>query len=52
MPDLFYERNFLGPVIGLDEAGRGPWAGPWAEPMSQTHGSKTLEGTLRSQRLP
>ncbi|MDC3234527.1 ribonuclease HII [Candidatus Puniceispirillum sp.] len=28
MPDLFHELNFNGPVIGIDEAGRGPWAGP------------------------
>lgn len=28
MPDLNYERQFQGPVIGIDEAGRGPWAGP------------------------
>ena len=28
MPDLIYERQFDGPVIGIDEAGRGPWAGP------------------------
>ena len=28
MPDLFHERKFNGPVIGIDEAGRGPWAGP------------------------
>ena len=28
MPDFFYERKFNGPVIGIDEAGRGPWAGP------------------------
>jgi ribonuclease HII len=40
MPDLFHERNFNGPVIGIDEAGRGPWAGPvtvtaiWLCPLS------------------
>ena len=28
MPDLDHERKFNAPVIGIDEAGRGPWAGP------------------------
>ncbi len=28
MPDLDRERQFNAPVIGIDEAGRGPWAGP------------------------
>ena len=28
MPDLEHEQQFNGPVIGIDEAGRGPWAGP------------------------
>ena len=28
MPDLVIESGFDGPVIGIDEAGRGPWAGP------------------------
>ena len=28
MPDLTHETKFVGPVIGIDEAGRGPWAGP------------------------
>ncbi len=28
MPDLTIESGFAGPVIGIDEAGRGPWAGP------------------------
>ncbi|MDC1381998.1 ribonuclease HII [Candidatus Puniceispirillum sp.] len=28
MPDFSHERQFNGPVIGIDEAGRGPWAGP------------------------
>ena len=28
MPDFTLERACLGPVAGIDEAGRGPWAGP------------------------
>ncbi len=28
MPDLALERRYPGPVAGVDEAGRGPWAGP------------------------
>ena len=27
-PDLLLERACTGPVCGVDEAGRGPWAGP------------------------
>ncbi len=28
LPDLSLEREFAGPVAGIDEVGRGPWAGP------------------------
>ena len=28
MPDLLFETSCDGYVIGIDEAGRGPWAGP------------------------
>jgi ribonuclease HII len=28
IPDLSFERAQPGPVCGVDEAGRGPWAGP------------------------
>lgn len=28
MPDVSFEKNFSGVVAGVDEAGRGPWAGP------------------------
>ena len=28
MPHLEYEKSFNGPVCGVDEVGRGPWAGP------------------------
>jgi ribonuclease HII len=27
-PDLIYERQYSGLVAGIDEVGRGPWAGP------------------------
>jgi len=28
MPDFVLEQRSLSPVIGIDEAGCGPWAGP------------------------
>ncbi|MBL0318125.1 MAG: ribonuclease HII [Alphaproteobacteria bacterium] len=28
MPDFFYENGMNGVIAGIDEAGRGPWAGP------------------------
>ena len=28
MPDFKYEKQYAGAVAGIDEAGRGPWAGP------------------------
>lgn len=28
MPNFEYENNYQGLVAGIDEAGRGPWAGP------------------------
>lgn len=28
MPDFEFENKFSGLVVGIDEAGRGPWAGP------------------------
>ncbi len=28
MPDFSLEEEFSGTVVGIDEAGRGPWAGP------------------------
>ncbi|MBT4427497.1 MAG: ribonuclease HII, partial [Rhodospirillaceae bacterium] len=28
MPDFSYENELGGRVAGIDEAGRGPWAGP------------------------
>lgn len=43
MPDLSIESGFAGPVIGVDEAGRGPWAGPvtiaacWLDPAAVAH---------------
>jgi len=43
MPDMSIESGYAGPVIGVDEAGRGPWAGPvtiaacWLDPAAVPH---------------
>ena len=54
MPDLSIESGFAGPVIGIDEAGRGPWAGPltiaacW---LDTTVPSNLLSGLDDSKKL-
>jgi len=67
MPDLVLEKAHLsaaiGPVIGIDEAGRGPWAGPvtasavWLNPDFYTalprglDDSKKLTASARNRIL-
>ena len=53
MPDLSIEAGFAGPVIGVDEAGRGPWAGPvtiaacWLDPSAIPHLPEGLDDSKK-----
>jgi len=58
MPDLLLEAACPGPVCGVDEAGRGPWAGPVyaaavildpASPIAGLDDSKKLSAKARDR---
>ena len=52
-PDLAREQAFQGLVIGIDEAGRGPWAGPvtvaaiWLDPARYDEIPATLDDSKK-----
>lgn len=51
-PTLFLERAFIGgPVCGVDEAGRGPWAGPVSAAAVILDPRKTPKGLDDSKKL-
>lgn len=51
-PDFQYEDECEGPVAGLDEAGRGPWAGPVVAAAVILDRSDSPEGLDDSKKLP
>jgi ribonuclease HII len=59
-PDLALERKYGGLIAGVDEAGRGPWAGPvvaaavifTAKPPAGVHDSKQLSAGAREALFP
>lgn len=59
-PDLALERKYGGPVAGVDEAGRGPWAGPVVaaavifvgKPPAGINDSKKLTPDVREALFP
>jgi ribonuclease HII len=59
-PDLALERKYGGLIAGIDEAGRGPWAGPvvaaavifTAKPPAGIHDSKQLTAEVRAALFP
>ena len=51
-PTLFLERAFIGgPVCGVDEAGRGPWAGPVSAAAVILNPKKVPKGLDDSKKL-
>ena len=51
MPDLFLEAACPGPVCGVDEAGRGPWAGPVHAAAVILNPRNTPDGLNDSKKL-
>ncbi len=51
MPDLYYEYRHPGPVCGVDEAGRGPWAGPVSAGAVILAPDAPIEGLDDSKKL-
>ncbi|MFK7941999.1 MAG: ribonuclease HII [Paracoccaceae bacterium] len=51
MPDFAFETQYEGPVAGIDEAGRGPWAGPVVAAAVILDPARTPEGLNDSKKL-
>ncbi len=51
MPDFSFESNALAPVCGVDEVGRGPWAGPVTAAAVILDPSAIPEGLNDSKKL-
>jgi ribonuclease HII len=59
-PDLALERKYGGPIAGVDEVGRGPWAGPVVaaavifvkKPPAGINDSKLLSAEAREALFP
>ena len=51
MPHYRHERKFDGPVAGIDEAGRGPWAGPVVAAAVVLNPGKIPRGLNDSKQL-
>ena len=50
-PDMLLERACAGPVCGVDEAGRGPWAGPVCAAAVILNPRKIPKGVNDSKKL-
>lgn len=50
-PDMLLEKACVGPVCGVDEAGRGPWAGPVCAAAVILNPRKIPKGVNDSKKL-
>ena len=51
MPDFRFELQYESPVAGIDEAGRGPWAGPVVAAAVVLDAAQVPEGLDDSKKL-